>query len=235
MLVSWGGASDVEARGRSKLLRRFRMGLAAAAVWGVALELPHCFYRAPEQTIETLGVVGDSITAGLNDGEDTWPQQLARRVTSEVVDASQPGATLKSARKQLQLLEPSGVHALVLEIGGNDLLEGLPVPEFEHDLDQLLSDCRDLNPAVVVMFELPLPPLATRYGAVQRRVAALHGVKLVPRRVLAGVLTANGSTVDGIHLSNAGQTRLAGVVQKLLKFENAPSQSGNYRRLEPQR
>jgi acyl-CoA thioesterase-1 len=212
----------------------FRMVLAGLAAIGILCELPYRWFRVPEASVTSLCVVGDSITAGLNDGEDTWPRRLSRQVSTRIRDASQPGATLKSARRQVQLLEPLSSDYLVLEIGGNDLLEGLPLEQFELDMDQLLSECR-LSGATVVMFELPLPPLSMRYGAIQRRLANRYQVRLIPRRYLMSVLTTPGSTVDGIHLSAAGQERLMRLLWNLLNFPEGTSAQGEYRHLDPPR
>ena len=64
----------------------------------------------------------------------------------------------------------------------------------------------------VAMFELPLPPFNNRYGDAQRRIAKRHGVLLVPKRVLIGILTSEGATVDSIHLSRRGHELMAETV-----------------------
>ena len=177
-------------------------------------------------------MIGDSVTAGLNDRDDTWPQQLARSSAVEVLDASQPGATVLSALKQGKLLTgKAGV--LLLEIGGNDVLEGLPIDQFEHDLDLLLSDIATVN-RMVVMFELPLPPFCSKYGIAQRRLAIRHRVKLIPKRVFTKNLTVSGATVDGIHLSERGQTLFMTTIKTLIG-NLWPSGMGTYQRLEERR
>lgn len=193
------------------------------------LEVPFHLLPSPDPSASTLLVIGDSVTAGLNDGEDTWPQQLARQVKLEVLDASQPGATLRSARKQNQMFgDQPGL--VVLEIGGNDMLEGLAVSKFEDDLATLLQEV--VRPGrYVVMFELPLPPLCARYGQVQRRLAIRHGVSLIPKRSFATVLTTAGSTVDGIHLSAKGQSQMAALMQSVLGMPQQPN-AGQYQRFE---
>jgi acyl-CoA thioesterase-1 len=60
---------------------------------------------------------------------------------------------------------------------------------------------------LVVMLELPLVPFSVGYGRAQRRLAAEHGVFLIPKRIFAAVLAAPGATADGLHLSESG-TRL---------------------------
>lgn len=235
-LADWRSKSVSDPAIRSPQLQRVRWlsWLVIGCAFVVVLwELPYRFSpSAGSVSSYRLCVVADSVTAGLNDGEDTWPQRLARSSLWQITDASQPGATLKSARQQVDLLdaEPS---VLLLEIGGNDLLEGLPVAQFEHDLEQLLVAARQPR-RTVLMFELPLPPLAFRYGEIQRRLAAKYEVALLPKRLLIGVLTSSGATVDGIHLSPTGHERMAELVKKLLGVEGLPWQeAGNYRHVGP--
>lgn len=217
------------------LRRRMRWNFALLVVW-IALvlwtELP--FQRWPVLNDEphSILVIGDSVTAGLNDGEDTWPRKLARQVSIDVIDASQPGATLKSAFEQNgRLTGRSGL--VLLEIGGNDLLEGLPVQQFEGDLARLLKEV--VHPdRTVVMLELPLPPFFQEYGAIQRRQAAMNHVQMIPKRNFARVLTGDGTTVDGIHLSDHGQTQMLEVIRRLLG-KGAKQESGTYQNVSPYR
>jgi len=195
----------------------------------MAIELPFHLWFVPAEQVSRVMVIGDSVTAGLNDGEDTWPRQLSRAAKVEILDASQPGATIESARKQNSMF--SGQTGLVfIEIGGNDMLEGLPVAKFEKDFDKLLTDV--VQPVrTVVMFELPLPPLCAAYGTAQRRQAAKHRVRMIPKRLFATVLTTSGATVDGIHLSIKGQTLMTALVQSLFG-ERLGSGMGQYRHFD---
>ena len=43
-------------------------------------------------------------------------------------------------------------------------------------------------------------------------MAKRHGVLLVPKRVLIGILTSEGATVDSIHLSRRGHELMAETV-----------------------
>ncbi len=202
---------------------------ATALVWLgiIALELPHQF--APRLSAlgnPPLWIIGDSVTAGLGSSEKTWPALLPAAV--EVHNLAQPGSTtgMALARQANQLPADGGL--VVIEIGGNDLLlEGGSARQFERDLDALLSwvcgsagaspsqagaspSRPDVSlPRTVVMFELPLPPLCNEYGRIQRRLAARHKVRLIPKRVLISVLAGGGATLDSIHLSEAGHQRMA--------------------------
>jgi acyl-CoA thioesterase I len=43
-----------------------------------------------------------------------------------------------------------------------------------------------------------------------------HGVLLVPKRVLIGILTVDGATVDSIHLSRRGHELMSETVWKMI-------------------
>jgi acyl-CoA thioesterase-1 len=202
--------------------RRVLFRAAAAALWlaGVALELPYHFLPAvPAAADPRLYLIGDSVSAGLGEaGVETWPRRLARSRAIVVTDFSQAAATTASALRQADRLPAEGGTVLV-EIGGNDLLGSTSAAQFEHDLERLLA--RVCVPGrVVVMFELPLPPLHNEYGRAQRRLAAAYGVLLIPKRVLLAVLTADGATLDSIHLTPAGHERMAEAVGSLLRPES---------------
>lgn len=182
---------------------------ATAAIWlgGMALELPYQFaLRLVPAGNPTLYIIGDSVTAGVDAGEGpTWPRRLPQQV--QVSDYSRVGATAASALKNCQDL-PTGGGLVLVEIGGNDLLGGTPAAKFNGDLDRLLTHvCRPDR--IVMMFELPLPPLSNEYGRIQRRLAAQHGVRLIPKQVLMGVLSGSGATLDSVHLSSAGHQQMA--------------------------
>ena len=226
-------ASDPSVRSRQVQMARSLSWLVIVLAFLIVLcEVPYRFSPTIEASSYRLCIAADSVTAGLNDGEDTWPQRLARDSLWRITDASQPGATLKSARQQVNLVDAES-SILLLEIGGNDLLEGLPVAQFERDLELLLMAAR-LPGRLVLMFELPLPPLAFRYGEAQRRLAYKYEIALIPKRLLIGVLTSSGATVDGIHLSPNGHARMADLVKKLLGNEGHPRQeAGSYQHVGP--
>lgn len=197
---------------------------SSALLWlltGLALELPYHVALPIKEPVSRLLVIGDSVSAGLVDGEVTWPKILAQNSTFDVLDESQPGATVKSALRQNERLgDATGL--VVLEIGGNDAFEWAPVSQFAHDLEQLLTEV--IRPGrTVIMFELPLLPFCGRYGQVQRRLAAKYRVQLIPKREFISLLTTRGSTVDGVHLSEVGQQRMAKLIVSYIRSSRRPS------------
>ena len=61
-----------------------------------------------------------------------------------------------------------------------------------------------------------LPPLFGEFGRVQRRAAKKYGVKLIPKRILMGVLSRREATSDSIHLTGNGQQAMARAVWRIV-------------------
>jgi acyl-CoA thioesterase I len=207
--------------GRPQGARRVLWITPAAAVlmtaWALAWELPHySMPTVPHALDGRLIVIGDSITAGVNDGSRTWPALLRTDHGANVLDLSQPGMFLERAVSLARAIPPDQAgSAAVLEIGGNDVFAGTTAEEFERDLDKLLALAR-ARARVVVLLELPLPPFRNRIAAAQRRLAAKHGAVLVPKRLYTTVIGTSGATIDGLHLSQHGHQVMAAAMLRIL-------------------
>jgi len=166
---------------------------------------------------ETVYVVGDSVSSGLDKGERPWPTVLNDSTALRVVNLAQLGSTVNTAYAQLAQIsiEPALV---MVEIGGNDFFGETDIQTFRTHLDRLLSKLQAHHHRVV-MFELPLPPFHNHYGRTQRQLARRHGVVLIPKRILADIFGMPRGTTDGIHLSQRGHDALAGKVKALLTFQ----------------
>lgn len=173
--------------------------LAAEARW-------HFASAARQPSSRPLIVIGDSLSSGGFGEKAPWPALLAS--SRQVTNASQPSENVSSALRDVVPLlnEATADTIVILEIGGNDMLDRRPAAEFERDLEALV---REAGGRTVVMLELPLMPGMRRFGAAQRRVARTAGVVLVPKRVLARVLTRRSNRVDGLHFTQQGQDELA--------------------------
>ena len=206
--------------------RRWIRGLVAG-IWLVAvgIEIPYWLApHVPNLNRPTLYVIGDSVSAGIDDtNKNVWPGVLARTHEIDVVNLAVAGATVESALRQAEHLPDSG-GLVLLEIGGNDLLGkatnrligGMFPGNFERDLEALLT--RVCVPdRTVLMMELPLPPFSNEFGRIQRQLAAKHGIPLIPKRVFIGVLTGDRMTIDGIHLTKAGHERMADVIWETIR------------------
>jgi acyl-CoA thioesterase-1 len=167
----------------------------------------------------TLVVLGDSLSAGGYGETRTWTRILAEDDGLDVRDLSRDGQTVAKAVPEAEALfsaapgsESLDAAVVLIELGGNDVLGESTLAAYESSLERLLTLCRGepLRPRTVVMLEIP--GVAGRWGfaAAQRRLAARHGVVLAPKRVLANVVFARGSTsADALHLTDQGQRRFA--------------------------
>jgi acyl-CoA thioesterase I len=171
--------------------------------------------RLPPSPAARVTVIGDSVSAGMGDGEAvTWPELLRRRHGLEVIDYSHVGETAETAVKRLEG-EPLQPGIVLIEVGGNDLLGDTSPQDFERALGGLLRLLRH-EERQLVMFELPLPPLYNRFGRIQRRLARAHGVALIPKRIFMDVLLSSETTLDTIHLNQAGHERMADRVWEIV-------------------
>jgi acyl-CoA thioesterase-1 len=215
--VGWLLAERFQKRLSHATLNWARAAIAVLWLGGAAGELRYQGVPVLESSGRpALWIVADSVTAGVDDGKTaTWPGILARDHHIEVHDLSQMGATLASANRRLQK-DSLGSGLVILEIGGNDLLGSTTVADFEVQFDALLA--RLCQPGrTVLMFELPLPPLCNDYGRIQRNLAVRYGVRLIPKRILVGILTAPDATMDSIHLTQHGHEILAAEVWSLIE------------------
>lgn len=167
-------------------------------------------------------VIGDSISSGEFGEEASWPELLARSTGIPVQNLAQPAETTSSALiYQLPRLESASDALVILEIGGNDLLSGTTAATFARSLEALVVGARR-NGGQVVMFELPLLPGKWAFGSAQRNIARSHGVALIPKRVLARLLTDPKNVGDdALHLTQPGHLWLSSEVGQWLGFAEA--------------
>ncbi|WP_437192659.1 SGNH/GDSL hydrolase family protein [Planctomicrobium sp. SH527] len=197
-----------------------------AVLWlfeGVTEYTWRSYPKLPAESVNApIVVLGDSISAGVGEDEAiTWPHLLKESRGWNVIDLSQMGETVGGALKKLTApMEdhiPEGAVVLI-ELGGNDVLGKTSVSDFERDLNELLKQVTE-KASQTVMFELPLPPFCNRYGEIQRKLAKEYKVSLIPKRELAHLICSKEYTLDSIHLTQAGQKRMASVVEKLFPAE----------------
>jgi acyl-CoA thioesterase-1 len=212
--IAAGGTSFVLVRrakpaGSQSLVRISAVSTISIGAVAVLWELRSLFPPAlPVSAGATVYVIGDSVSAGMNDApEDTWPAVMARRYSVPVVNLSQAGGTARSALRQAEQIA-DGPAVVVVEIGGNDLLSGVTSEQFAIELRRLLQEACQRERRVLLM-ELPLPPACNEYGRVQRELAAEFGCRLISKRTFVAVLAASGATFDSVHLSPNGHSLMA--------------------------
>nr|WP_321351825.1 arylesterase [Halopseudomonas oceani] len=161
-------------------------------------------------------IVGDSISAAFGlEISDGWAALLEQRLEAEnrpleVRNASVSGDTTAGGLARLpSLLAQYSPELVVIELGGNDGLRGLPPDNMQQNLTAMVERSRAAG-ADVILLGMRIPPnYGVRYTRafeqVFRTVAEQQGVALVPF-VLEGVAGRSElMQADGIHPNAQGQ------------------------------
>jgi acyl-CoA thioesterase I len=171
---------------------------------------------------DQLVVIGDSISSGIDPRVQAWPVLLTQMTGVPVKNLAQPGTQTIEGLDMARKID-SADRVVLIEIGGNDLLSGVPTKDFERALNALLLNVTGPG-RMVIMFELPLLPQRISYGRVQRRLAAKYGVQMIPKRYFVDIIRGADATSDGIHLSDVGARRMAVLVAQVLSTILNPPQ-----------
>ncbi len=177
---------------------------------------------APVAEAPVLLALGDSLTAGLGLAQSqAWPALLQARLDREghryrVVNAGVSGDTSANGLARLDWQLAQKPEIVVLELGANDGLRGLPVAHTRENLAKILTRCKAAG-AKVVLAGMQVPPnMGADYAAEFRKMfpelAQEHGAVLIPF-VLAGIAgDAKLNQADGIHPTAEGQVLMAETV-----------------------
>ncbi len=201
-------ASDAGVSADAQISSFKRVRLLVLLSWLTCLVVEVPYHVTPTWNAskdQKWAVIGDSLSAEFGEGLP-WPGHLERDYGLSIRNLAVAGATVRTALQQAAKLDAA--EMVLIEIGGNDLLGETSAADFERSLDELLQDVARSG-RHVVMFELPVPPWGHRFGAIQRRLASRYRVVLIPKRVLAGVITTPGATNDGLHFTQLGHADLA--------------------------
>jgi acyl-CoA thioesterase-1 len=179
--------------------------------WGVAAA------GAPGERV--LLVFGDSLSAayGLRTDEG-WVPQLQKRLSQQgygykVVNASSSGETTSGGRARLaRALDTHAPDLVILELGANDGLRGLPVQAARENLAAMIRAAQQRK-AKVLLVGIVMPPnygarYAESFAAMYPQLAKEFGVPLVPFLLDGVALDQNLMQPDGMHPNAAGQPKL---------------------------
>jgi acyl-CoA thioesterase-1 len=172
--------------------------------------------------------LGDSLTAGLGlDVKDNFPSRIQERLDEkglafEVVNAGVSGDTSAGGLRRLEWAMADGQpRVLVVALGGNDGLRGLPPEQLEANLAAIIEQgqARGLS---VILAGMEAPPnfgsdYTARFRAVYPTLAKRYHVPLIPFLLegVAGDPAFNQS--DGIHPNQRGAQVVADLVWRTLE------------------
>lgn len=202
----------------SKAMGRLALGCVLVLGLSAAVETP-----------KTILFLGDSITAGYGiDPSQAFPALIQEKIDAKdwnfkVVNAGQSGDTSGGGLSRMDWLLRSRVDVLILELGGNDGLRGLPVEVTRKNLQAIIDRTRQRYPKLkVVVAGMRVPPnmgrdYGRRFQATFADLAKKNNAALIPF-VLEGVAGVRELNLpDGIHPTAKGHEVVAATVWKVLE------------------
>jgi acyl-CoA thioesterase-1 len=170
--------------------------------------------------------LGDSLTAGLGLAPDqAYPALIQQRIDEQhlayrVVNAGVSGDTSAGGASRLDWALDGDVRVLLVALGGNDGLRGLPPEELERNLAAIIERAQQKRIAVILAGMEAPPNFGDDYTKAFRRVypdlAKRYGVPLIPF-LLDGVAGSDVlNQADGIHPTPAGARIVADTVWRAL-------------------
>ncbi len=200
-------------------LTRRALLVAALALLGATRPAP-----AAERVVVALG---DSLTAGLGvAAHEAWPALLQARLAREgyphrVVNAGVSGDTSAGGVRRLDWVLRAKPDVVIIELGANDGLRGLPVDALRANLETIVRRVQATG-ARVLLTGMRLPP---NYGAAYTRdfaaafasVAKKTRVAFMPFLLDGVAAEASLNQPDGIHPTAAGHAVIADRLWPYLK------------------
>jgi len=172
----------------------------------IAAVLGSSYLSARAAPARTIVVVGDSLSAeyGLKRGEG-WVALLEKRladrkIAAKVINASISGDTTSGGRSRLPaLLAQHHPDIVVIELGGNDALRGLPLSMTEQNIAAMTEQAQKAGARVLIV-GVQVPPnygadYTQQFEAIFPKVAKAHKAPWVPS-LLKGV--GDGPDADNI-------------------------------------
>lgn len=175
-------------------------------------------FSLPSLAARNILVFGDSLSAGYGIPlEAAWPSLLQERLKTRapdynVVNLSISGETTAGGRSRLpEALAKHRPAIVILALGANDGLRGLPLQQMQGNLNTMVTQARGAG-ARVILVGMRMPPnygpYAEKFGAVYQDTAREQRLPLV-KFLLDGIAEQrNQFQADGLHPTASAQPRI---------------------------
>ncbi|WP_235932897.1 arylesterase [Flagellimonas sediminis] len=171
---------------------------------------------------------GDSLTAGYGlEVSQAFPALIQQKMDSlgleySVVNAGLSGETTASGKNRLGWVLEDRIEIVILELGANDGLRGIPLTETRTNLQSMVEMVREKLPnAKIILAGMKIPPnmgpaYTAEFESIFPDLASKENVSLIPFLLenVAGIPSLNQS--DGIHPTIQGQKIVANNVWDIL-------------------
>lgn len=181
-----------------------------------------------ESTLRLL-VLGDSLSAGYGlKPEDSFPSQLEKAMHDagydvRVINAGVSGDTTAGGLSRLEWALSDKPHIVLVELGGNDALRGLPPAETYANLDAILGRLKNRDISVILAgMQAPRnlgEDYTTVFDAIYPRLARKYDLPFYPFFLDGVALDPALNQADGIHPNSAGVREIVRRILPLLETE----------------
>lgn len=172
---------------------------------------------------------GDSLTAGYGlEVSQAFPALIQQKIDSlglgyTVINAGLSGETTASGKNRLEWVLEDDIDIVIIELGANDGLRGVPLTETESNLQNMVDTVQSKLPnAKIILAGMKIPPnmgpeYTSRFENIFPELAASENIKLIPFLLenVAGIPELNQG--DGIHPTVEGQKLVANTVWEVLE------------------
>lgn len=172
----------------------------------------------PAAGLPRIVALGDSLTAGYGlEPQQAWPALLQERLRSkgyayELVNAGVTGDTSAGGLRRLDWSLDGDVRVLVVALGANDGLRGLPPQATGDNLARMVRLLKSRG-ARVVLVGIQMPPnygprYAAEFSALYQAIAARERVALVPFLLDGVAMQRSLMQDDNLHPNESAQPRM---------------------------
>jgi acyl-CoA thioesterase-1 len=171
---------------------------------------------------------GDSLTAGFGLAEtESYPYLLQEKLSAssydyEVINAGVSGDTTLGGLERIDwALEQENLERLILELGANDLMRGVPVSKIESNLDRMLVKAKAKNVKILLCGMFAPPTAGAEYQrdfmSIFPDLATKHSVAYLPFLLEGIAMKRELNQADGIHPNAEGTKIMTENIFKELK------------------
>ncbi len=157
---------------------------------------------------------GDSLTAGYGLlGRDAYPAKMeaalrAKGYSVSIANAGVSGDTTSGGLARVDYSVPQGTQAVILELGANDMFQGVPPSVIKRNLEAIIQKLRARHIEVMLAGMYATRSLGkeyyTAFDSVYRDLAAKYGLVFMPFFLDGVVGHQNLNQPDGLHPTAAG-------------------------------
>ncbi len=171
---------------------------------------------------------GDSLTAGFGLAEtESYPYLLQEKLRAEgfeyeVINAGVSGDTTLGGLERIDwALEQENLEILILELGANDLMRGVPVEKITANLDKIITKAKGKNVKVLLCGMLAPPSAGSDYQrdfmSAFPDLATRHEVAYLPFLLEGIAMKRELNQADGIHPNAEGTKIMTGNIYRSLR------------------